>query len=210
MPRNGYHNAEHIADVVHSTSILLTGGLQDLVGLQEDPLCVLSLLLAAAVHDFEHPGLTGDHLVATGHEWALTHNDRAVLEQHHLAAAFRLLRAPSLDWAKGLTAAQRKQLRLTVIDLVLGTDMKEHFKLLGEFGNVLHRVRLHAAARRRRLADRRGTILGDADEGVEAIGRVCRLCHETSPAFLTRPGRRRAVPPSRHRLHRCAGRRDAR
>jgi hypothetical protein len=50
MPGNGYHNAEHIADVVHSVAILLTGGLQDLVGLQEDPLCVLALLVAAAVH----------------------------------------------------------------------------------------------------------------------------------------------------------------
>jgi hypothetical protein len=150
MPRNGYHNAEHIADVVHSVAILLTGGLQDLVGLQDDPLCVLALLVAAAIHDFEHPGLTGDHLIAIGHEWALTHNDRAVLEQHHLAEAFRLLRAPGLDWAAGLAPAQRAALRTTVIDLVLGTDMKEHFKLLGEFGNVLHRARLSGAARRRR------------------------------------------------------------
>ena len=154
MPQNGYHNAAHIADVVHSTSILLTGGLQDLVGLNDDSLCVAALLMAAAVHDFEHPGLTGDHLVATGHQWALLHNDRAVLEQHHLSAAFQLLSMPGLDWTSGFSAQQRALFRSTVIDLVLGTDMKEHFKLLGEFGNVLHRARLAASARRRRRRSR--------------------------------------------------------
>jgi hypothetical protein len=149
MPRNGYHNAEHIADVLHSVAILLTGGLQDLVELQDDPLRLLALLVAAAIHDFEHPGLTGDHLVATRHEWALAHNDRAVLEQHHLAEAFRLLRAPDLDWAAALAPAQRATLRATVIELVLGTDMKEHFKLLGEFSAVMRRLRATGSARRK-------------------------------------------------------------
>jgi hypothetical protein len=113
--------------------------------------------MAAAVHDFEHPGLTGDHLVATAHPWALLHNDRAVLEQHHLSAAFQLLSTPGLDWTAGFSAQQRALFRSTVIDLVLGTDMKEHFKLLGEFGNVLHRARLAASARRRR---RRSSVAG--------------------------------------------------
>jgi len=157
MPQNGYHNAAHVADVVHSVAILLTGGLQDLVGLNDDSLCVVALLMAASIHDFEHPGLTGDHLVATAHSWALQHNDRAVLEQHHLSAAFRLLSTPGLDWTAGFSVQQREVLRATVIDLVLGTEMKEHFKLLGEFGNVLHRARLAASMRRRH---RRSSVAG--------------------------------------------------
>jgi hypothetical protein len=169
MPANGYHNAAHIADVLHSVAILLTGGLQDLVGLHEDSLCVAALLMAAAVHDFEHPGLTGDHLVATAHPWALLHNDRAVLEQHHLSAAFQLLSTPGLDWTAGFSAQQRSAFRATVIDLVLGTDMKEHFKLLGEFGNVLHRARLAASARRRR---RRSSTAGGDVQGAEAAPMV--------------------------------------
>jgi hypothetical protein len=149
MPRNGYHNAEHIADVLQSMAILLTGGLQDVANLADDPLCVLALLLAASVHDFEHPGLTADHLVAVGHPWALLYNDRAVLEQHHLAGAFALLRHPTMDWTRQLESGQQLRLRKLVIQLVLATDMKDHFTLLGSFGTLLHKTRQATLLRRR-------------------------------------------------------------
>ena len=163
MPRNGYHNAEHIADVLQSMAILLTGGLQDVANLTEDPLCVLALLLAASVHDFEHPGLTADHLVAVAHPWALLYNDRAVLEQHHLAEAFSLLRHPGMDWTRQLEGGQQQRLRKLVIQLVMATDMKEHFTLLGAFGTLLHKTR-HATLLRRRLRASVSAAGGDGQQ----------------------------------------------
>jgi len=169
MPHNGYHNGEHIADVVQSVALLLTGALQDLADLSDDPLTVLALLLAAAIHDFEHPGLTGDHLVAMSHPWALQYNDRAVLEQHHLSASFALLHSPGLDWTDGLSVAQQTRLRGTVIALVLGTDMKEHFTLLENFDTMLHRVRISGASRRRsRLSCVGLAACSDVPEGTPA------------------------------------------
>jgi hypothetical protein len=181
MPRNGYHNAEHIADVVHSVAILLTGALQDLVELQDDPVRLLALLLAAAIHDFEHIGLTGDHLIATRHEWALAHNDRAVLEQHHLAEAFRLLRTPGLNWAAALAPAQHATLRGTVIELVLGTDMKEHFKLLGEFSAVMRRLRVTGSARRKQ---RRSSVCASG----RRMSSFALAPHHTSASALDEAG----------------------
>lgn len=147
-PPNGYHNVEHVADVLHSVALLLTGGLQDLARLADEPLTQLGLLLAAAVHDLAHPGLTGDHLVAIGHPWAIAHNDESVLEQTHLQIAFTLLQArgaahvtrrlglglphtllclissqrPTLDWTAAMPKAQRVALRKLVIELVKATD----------------------------------------------------------------------------------------
>lgn len=50
------------------------------------------------VHDFEHGGLTNDFLVNSLDNLAVRYNDRSPLENHHLAAAFTLMRHPDLDF----------------------------------------------------------------------------------------------------------------
>ena len=67
------------------------------------------------VHDYRHPGLTNDFLIATGHPLAVRYNDRSPLENHHVAAAFAALRRPELDVLADLPpearVAVRKQVR---------------------------------------------------------------------------------------------------
>lgn len=46
---------------------------------------------SAAVHDYEHGGLNNDFLIKTSHPLAITYNDQSPLENHHHAAAVRLL-----------------------------------------------------------------------------------------------------------------------
>jgi hypothetical protein len=50
------------------------------------------------VHDFEHGGLTNDFLVNSLDLLAVRYNDRSPLENHHLAAAFTLMRKPEYDF----------------------------------------------------------------------------------------------------------------
>lgn len=50
---------------------------------------IFATLVAAIVHDFEHTGTTNNFHVMSGSETALLYNDRAVLENHHISAAFR-------------------------------------------------------------------------------------------------------------------------
>ena len=49
----------------------------------------LAALVACVVHDVDHPGVTNQYLVNTGSELALLYNDESVLENHHLAVAFK-------------------------------------------------------------------------------------------------------------------------
>lgn len=50
---------------------------------------IFATLVAAVVHDYEHTGTTNNFHVMSGSETALLYNDRAVLENHHISAAFR-------------------------------------------------------------------------------------------------------------------------
>lgn len=50
---------------------------------------IFATLVAAIIHDFEHTGTTNNFHVMSGSDTALLYNDRAVLENHHISAAFR-------------------------------------------------------------------------------------------------------------------------
>ena len=78
--------------------------------------------------------MTNDYLIASGHELSILYNDRAPLENHHIAAAFGLLRRPELNFLAALSRAEQAKFRKKVIDLVLATDMK--VKVLQTFASA--------------------------------------------------------------------------
>jgi len=88
---------------------------------------VLSLFLAAAVHDYDHPGYTNNFLIQTRHSLAILYNDRSVLENHHVAAAWKLLISdPKLNFLANLDPTLSSSIRDNTIELVLSTDMAQH------------------------------------------------------------------------------------
>lgn len=72
-----------------------------------------------------------------GSELALMYNDESVLENHHLAVAFKLLQNQSRDIFSNLTKKQRQIIRKMVIDMVLATDMSKHMSLLAELKTMV-------------------------------------------------------------------------
>ncbi len=75
-------------------------------------------MVAAAVHDVGHPGKSNQFLVNIGSELAMLYNDISVLENHHLAVAFKLLQDPSCNFMVHLVREQRQAFRKMVIDMV--------------------------------------------------------------------------------------------
>jgi len=127
---NAYHNALHAADVCANVDYFLR---QPNFNRLLNPIDILSALIAALMHDMGHPGLNNTFLEATKHELAVTYNDVSVLENHHVASAFKLLKNKDCDWTKALSADDYKDMRETVIQMVLGTDMRAHFEYLTKF-----------------------------------------------------------------------------
>lgn len=129
---NPYHNATHAADVVQFINFMLVGcEVEEYLALS--PVEVAGCFLAAAVHDYDHPGLNNGYLVSTQAELALRYNDRSVLESHHVASAFAL----TLQEDKDLFVEQGKEdyrhMRELMIEMVLATDIAQHFTILSKF-----------------------------------------------------------------------------
>ncbi|XP_044727183.1 cAMP-specific 3',5'-cyclic phosphodiesterase isoform X4 [Chrysoperla carnea] len=131
---NPFHNSTHAADVTQSTHVLLnTPALESVF----TPLEITAALFAATVHDVDHPGLTNQFLINSSSELALMYNDESVLENHHLAVAFKLLQNEGCDIFCNMGKKQRQTLRKMVIDMVLSTDMSKHMSLLADLKTMV-------------------------------------------------------------------------
>ncbi|XP_060841027.1 cAMP-specific 3',5'-cyclic phosphodiesterase isoform X8 [Rhopalosiphum padi] len=131
---NPFHNSTHAADVVQSTNVLLNSPALESVF---TPLEITAALFAAAIHDVDHPGLTNQFLINSSSELALMYNDESVLENHHLAVAFKLLQNDGCDIFQNINKKQRQTLRKMVIDMVLSTDMSKHMSLLADLKTMV-------------------------------------------------------------------------
>ncbi|XP_036181394.1 cGMP-inhibited 3',5'-cyclic phosphodiesterase B isoform X2 [Myotis myotis] len=95
---------------------------------------LMALYVAAAMHDYDHPGRTNAFLVATNAPQAVLYNDRSVLENHHAASAWSLyLSSPEFNFLLNLDHVEFKRFRFLVIEAILATDLKKHFDFLAEF-----------------------------------------------------------------------------
>ena len=59
---------------------------------------LLACYLAAIIHDYEHRGVNNDFLIKTSDPLALLYNDSSPMENHHVAAAFLLMRDPQFSF----------------------------------------------------------------------------------------------------------------
>jgi hypothetical protein len=145
---NPYHNRSHAASVMHAMYALLEHGGIGRISVAafqdgEAPsngssrLEMMACLLAAAIHDYEHPGFTNDFLIKTSEDRALLYNDKSVNEHHHVAAAFAVMQHSDFNFLANLPVDDYRRLRSLIIDLVLGTDMVNHGSLVKSFSEEL-------------------------------------------------------------------------
>ncbi|CAD2218634.1 3', 5'-cyclic nucleotide phosphodiesterase [Angomonas deanei] len=129
---NPYHNAMHGADVTQiNYYIIMVAGLCDKCKLSKEE--ILAALIGGAVHDFDHPGLNNNFHSRTNSFLATLYNDRSILENHHLACTFELIRINRYNIFATLTPEQYQVVRDTMVDMVLATDMGNHAKIFKNF-----------------------------------------------------------------------------
>ncbi|XP_051580105.1 high affinity cAMP-specific and IBMX-insensitive 3',5'-cyclic phosphodiesterase 8A isoform X2 [Myxocyprinus asiaticus] len=134
---NSYHNSTHAADVLHATAYFLC---KERVKESLDPIDEVAALIAATVHDVDHPGRTNSFLCNAGSELAILYNDTAVLESHHAALAFQITtRDDKCNIFKNMERNEYRTLRQAVIDMVLATEMTKHFEHVNKFVNSINK-----------------------------------------------------------------------
>lgn len=131
-----YHNSTHAADVTRSVYFFLTkGNLR--ASLSDVEIC--AALTASLIHDFDHPGVNNNFLIRTKDEKAILYNDRSVLENHHVSSCFRLMynKSAHCHFLSHLGHKQMDEFRKLVIEMVLATDLGQHFEILTHFRNAM-------------------------------------------------------------------------
>lgn len=97
--KNPYHNFRHGVSVAHVCFLGAYSTKAAYTYLQ--PLDILSLLLCALCHDVDHPGVNNAYETNAITDLAVIYNDQSVLENHHAAVMFELLRAGEKNIVKG-------------------------------------------------------------------------------------------------------------
>ena len=129
---NPYHNSMHAADVLHVTSyILKNGGLIECANLSDED--IFAAVFAAVIHDFNHPGINNNFHIRVQTYLAILFNDRSVLENVHVSCTFELMKIDKFNVLECFSDDQRRNLKETVTEMVLSTDMGLHAKILSTF-----------------------------------------------------------------------------
>eukprot|EP00760_Papus_ankaliazontas_P035322 PhM_4_TR7742/c4_g1_i1/m.41817/K13755/PDE1; calcium/calmodulin-dependent 3',5'-cyclic nucleotide phosphodiesterase len=129
---NPYHNSMHAADVLHITHFILNmGGMIKKARLTDED--VFAALCAATIHDYDHPGINNNFHIKAGTYLATLYNDRSILENKHIGYVSELMKLDKFNIMEAFNEEVRRDIRETMVELVLATDMGLHAKILGNF-----------------------------------------------------------------------------
>ena len=124
--KNPFHNGEHIMDTVQASHyIYRTAGMETFLSLQD----IAVGLIAAFIHDYEHPGVNNQFLIRTKHPKAIRYSDVSPLESHHVAAVFKLWSRTEYNIWDYMDNSSWRTVRNMLIRMVVSTDMSQHFEL---------------------------------------------------------------------------------
>ncbi|EAR99060.2 3'5'-cyclic nucleotide phosphodiesterase family protein (macronuclear) [Tetrahymena thermophila SB210] len=123
---NFYHNKMHAFDVTQTMHYFMQSlnfiGIADLSGLE-----IGLMYIAAAAHDYQHPGFNNPYLINTRNELAIRYNDKSPLENHHAFSTFLLMQEENCNIFVHLTKDEFKKSRERIISMILHTDNSQHF-----------------------------------------------------------------------------------
>lgn len=125
-----YHNSTHASDVCQTLYYFIING-NWISKADMGNVDILSMILGAAVHDYEHPGYNNVFLINTSDTLALRYNDISVLENHHIASSLSLMKLEKYNILDKVAPDDKEGIRKRMIYIVLATDMSKHFADIG-------------------------------------------------------------------------------
>ena len=128
---NSFHNFTHGISVAFSANYFLSR--LPVLNSKLEKHLQFAFILASLAHDVGHTGKNNNYEINSRSKLALRYNDRSPLEQHHLAKLFSLVFKHQINIFEGFSPENFNEMRHTIIECVLATDMKVHFSLLSKF-----------------------------------------------------------------------------
>jgi len=125
---NPYHCFYHgfsVAQFLYGCHAVCTS-VQDML----TKLDLLSLFVAALVHDADHPGKNNDWEVKSRSPLAIRYADCAVLENHHAAVGRQILASSRSNMFASLTEKMLEEAKDLYTHAILQTDMAQHFAMV--------------------------------------------------------------------------------
>lgn len=125
---NPYHHFIHVCDVTQFMFYLLQStNLRNLL----HPRRVVALMLAAMMHDLEHPGKSNVFQINAKTELALKWDLKSPLENHHAEQAELMLKKHEL--LSGLPPAEQEDITTVIRETIMATDMSRHGEIIKAF-----------------------------------------------------------------------------
>lgn len=146
LDSNPYHNRVHAADVVQTLHSLLQFQSSVMERISDDHL--LSIFLAAILHDVGHDGTNNDFHIEQQTSMALRYKNLSVLENHHAELGWNEVETSGL--LRHLPTYQQHEVQQRVSEAILHTDMGRHHAqiaayhdgLLDDWGQLMYFLHL--------------------------------------------------------------------
>ena len=94
---------------------------------------IFACLFAAAIHDYNHPGINNAFHVRSQNYLAILFNDRSVNENIHASSVFELMRMDEFNILSAFQGDDYTRMREDIVEFVLGTDMGLHSMFVTRF-----------------------------------------------------------------------------
>jgi len=135
---NPYHNYQHAVDVTYTMAWML-----ELPVFKKNlpDLYKYLLLVAALVHDVEHPGHDNQWEIKIQSPLAVKYHNNSVIENHSLAVTKEILADPEQDVFADIPGCDRKELYRMLDQIILCTDFSWHKVFLDELTEGVSRNR---------------------------------------------------------------------
>jgi hypothetical protein len=184
---NTYHNFMHAVDVTHTVFRYMLLMRADLLFTMLEQ---FSMLVASICHDLGHIGVNNAYLTEVQHELAIRYNDRSPLENMHCVRLFEILAQPGVNVFLSTTAIQFQEVRKSIIDVILHTDITAHnpmvkeLELLHEMNSKVFESNVHRSNAEGDLSEQEVELLKTA-ENKKLIQKV--ILHGADTANPTKP-----------------------
>lgn len=124
---NPFHNFEHAVSVLQFSYLIISNmKISNYISNYR----LFGLMIAAFVHDIDHPGHTNMFEIKKNSVLALIYNDNSILENHHCSTTFYIIGLSEIQLLEKLSIDEFKIVRETIIESIISTDMKYHFELV--------------------------------------------------------------------------------